>query len=318
MRTTADFRLPFRLRSTLRQAIKLEWITIGYLISVIIVMNLVMGSSQAMKTAWLEDALSTLPAIAFLIASRYFEKPANKRFPYGFHRVFSIAFLTGSVALFSMGCYLAVDSSISLINMERPTIGSVFIFDEQIWMGWVMIVALCYSAFPAMWLGYKKMPLAKKMHNKILFTDANTQKADYQTAFAAVAGIIGVGLGFWWMDSLAALLISVSVIKDGLENLKNAVSDLMDRSPSDVTGSTPDGLIDEIRELASEWPWAEKIMVRFREQGQVYFGEVYVVAKQVANLEELLTESQKQLLDYHWKIHDVTIMIVKDFEQEDR
>jgi len=119
-----------------------------------------MGSSQAMKTAWLEDALGTLPAIAFLVASRYFEKPASKQFPYGFHRVFSIAFLTGSVALFSMGCFLAIDSSISLIKMGRPTIGSIFIFDNQIWMGWIMILALCYSSFPDMWLVYKKLPLA--------------------------------------------------------------------------------------------------------------------------------------------------------------
>lgn len=316
MRRTSDFKMPFRLRSTLKEAIHLEWITIGYLISVIIIMNIVMGSSQAMKTAWLEDALSTLPAIAFLVASRYFEKPASKQFPYGFHRVFSIAFLTGSVALFSMGCFLAIDSSISLIKMERPTIGSIFIFGKQIWMGWIMILALCYSAFPSMWLGYKKMPLAKKMHNKILFTDADTQKADYQTALAAMAGILGVGLGFWWMDSLAALLISLSIIKDGITNLKNAVADLMDRSPMDVTGDKPDGLVDEIRELAAQWPWAEEIMVRFREQGQVYFGEVYVIPKQVPNLEALIEEGQRQLLDYHWKIHDVTIMVVKDFELE--
>ena len=44
-------------------------ISVSKKVSVIILINLVMGSSQAMKTAWLEDALSTLPSIAFFIAS---------------------------------------------------------------------------------------------------------------------------------------------------------------------------------------------------------------------------------------------------------
>lgn len=315
MRPTGEFKLPFHLRSAFRQAVKLEWITLAYLFSVIIVMILVTGNSQAMKTAWLEDVLSTLPAVAFLVASRYFEKPGNKRFPYGFHRVYSIAFLAGSLALFAMGCFLAIDSSIALIKMERPTIGSVFIFGKQIWMGWIMILVLCYSAFPSIWLGYKKMPLAKKIHNKILFTDAETQKADYQTAFAAIIGIIGVGLGFWWMDALAALAISVSVILDGVRNLKNAVSDLMDRSPMDVSSSKPDELVQEIIETVAEFPWVEQVRVRFREEGMVYFGEVYVIAKPVLHLDELIMEAQDHLKNFHWKIHDISIMPVRDFDQ---
>ena len=315
MRPTQEFKLPINLRLSFKRAVKLEWITLGYLVSVILLMNLVMGSSQAMKTAWLEDALSTLPSIAFLIASRFFERPGNKRFPYGFHRVYSIAFLAGSLALFSIGSFLAIDSLISLIKLERPTIGSIFIFGHQIWMGWIMILVLCYSAFPAMWLGYKKMPLAKKIHNKILYTDADTQKADYQTAFAAMVGIIGVGLGFWWMDSLAALFISVSVIKDGVSNLKNAVFDLMDRSPMDVTNSHPDELVEDIIEVMAALTWVEQVKVRFREQGMVYFGEVYVIAKPVLNLEELIKEAQDNLQEFHWKIHDISIMPVKDFGQ---
>lgn len=315
MRPTAGFKLPFRLRAAFKQAVKLEWITLGYLASVIVLMNLVMGSSQSMKTAWLEDTLSTLPAVAFLVASYFFERPGNMKFPYGYHRVYSIAFLAGSLALFAMGCFLAIDSSIALIKEERPTIGSIFIFGNQIWMGWIMILVLCYSAFPAMWLGYKKLPLAKKIHNKILFTDAETQKADYQTALAAIIGILGVGLGYWWMDAVAALAISVSVIVDGTRNLKNAVSDLMDRTPMDVSSSKPDDLVQEIKELVEELPWVEQAKVRFREQGMVYFGEVFVIAKPSLQLDEMILDAQNKLQNYHWKVHDISIMPVKSFDQ---
>ena len=148
-----NYELPDHLKLVLSKAKKLEWISLLYLISVVVLMYLTMGSSQAMKTAWLEDALSLSPSISFLIASRIYSKGPNKDFPYGYHRVFSIAFLTGSVALFAMGAFLCIDSAIALIMKDRPTIGTISISDTQIWMGWIMIVVLVYSAIPAMLLG---------------------------------------------------------------------------------------------------------------------------------------------------------------------
>ncbi|MDX1472171.1 MAG: cation transporter, partial [Flavobacteriaceae bacterium] len=178
---TDKFELPEELKPKFKKAKKIEWITIGYLLTVIILMYMVMGSSQAMKTAWLEDALSIVPAISFLIAAKIYNKKPSDKYPYGYHRAYSIAFLTGSLALFAMGVFLIYDSSMSLVMSEHPTIGSMKIFGEQVWMGWIMILVLVYSSIPAMIIGRKKLPLAKKLHNKILYTDAQAQKADYMT-----------------------------------------------------------------------------------------------------------------------------------------
>ncbi len=315
MENSRPFELPDHLKPKFERAKKLEWITIAYLISVIIIMYLVMGSSQAMKTAWLEDALSSLPSIAFLIASGIFYKKPNAKFPYGYHRVFSIAFLAGSVALFAMGGFLLVDSSISLIKEEHPTIESIFLFDRQIWLGWLMLIALVYSALPAMLLGYKKLPIAKELHNKILFTDADTQKADYMTAFAAMLGILGVGLGFWWADALAAIFISFSVLRDGYKNLKNAIKDLMDRHPVTVEREKKDALVGEIENHVKSWDWVKDARARFREHGQVYFGEIMVIPQDNVNLPNCIENGVKNLNDFHWKIYDVTIMPVEKFPE---
>lgn len=172
MKGIKSFELPPELQKELHSAKKIEWITVFYLISVVIVMYLTMGSSQAMKTAWLEDLLSLIPSIVFLIATKINTKPPDDKFRYGYHRVFTIAFLIGASALLAMGLFMVYDSSISLFKAEHPTIGSRLFFGKQIWMGWVMIVALLYSAIPAMILGFKKLPKAKKLHNKILYTDA--------------------------------------------------------------------------------------------------------------------------------------------------
>jgi len=313
MYTSRSFELPNYLKPYLEKAKKLEWLTIVFLCSVIVLMYLTMGSSQAMKTAWLEDALSLIPSIVFLISTKIYDKEPSKKFPYGYHRVFSIAFLTGAVALLAIGLFLIVDSSMTLIMGEHPTIGTIFIYGHQIWMGWIMILVLIYSAVPPVILGHKKMPIAKKLHNKILYTAADTQKADYMTAGAAILGILGIGLGYWWADSVMAIIISLSVINDGYKNMKNAVLDLMDRVPHDVTHQEVDPLMDEINNIIRNWNWISDYEARFREHGQVYFGEIKVIPN-VPNIENHITIAIEELKNHHWKLFDVTIMPVQSLD----
>jgi len=316
MKNPEAFELPEHLVNKFEKAKKLEWITIAYLVSTIVLMYLVMGSSQAMKTAWLEDAMGLLPAISFLIASRIAYKKPNYKFPYGYHRAFSISYLAGAIALFAMGCFLLIDSSISLIKAEHPTIGTIVIFGHQLWLGWIMILALVWASLPSVVIGYKKLPLAKKLHNKILYTDANTQKADYTTAFAAMLGITGLAFGLWWADSAAALFISFSVLNDGYTNLKTAVLDLMDRHPVHVDTQENDDLVEGIKGKVNSWEWVKEADVRFREQGQVYFGEVFIVPHQNTDITKEVEKGLKLLQNYHWKIYQVTIMPVKSLSEK--
>src|ERR1044072_5270791 len=122
------FELPEDLRPVFKKAVKIEWITFYYILSVVFIMFAVMGSSQAMKSAALEDALSLIPCISFLIGSKIYDRNPNKEFPYGYHRVFGIAFLTGSLALFCIGAFIMIDSCITLFKDDHPTIGSMNIF----------------------------------------------------------------------------------------------------------------------------------------------------------------------------------------------
>ena len=79
-----------------------------------------------------------------------------------------------------------------------------------------------------MFLGRAKLKLSETLHDKVLYADADMNKADWTTGVAAIAGIVGIGIGWWWADSVAALLISLSIVRDGLRNLKGAVAALMD------------------------------------------------------------------------------------------
>lgn len=311
MNQVEKFEFTGKRKEYFQRATRLEWITIGYLLTVTVVMYLVMGNSQAMKTAWLEDVLSLAPSIAFLISARFFDREPNKDYPYGYYRMFSISFLAGSLALFSIGAFLVVDSTMTLIKAEHPTIDTYFFFDRPVWQGWLMVAALLYSSLPAIWLGYKKVSLAKNLHIKVLYTDADTQKADYETALAAILGVTLVGLGLWWADAVAALFISVSIVRDGFKNVKTAVHDLMDRRPVHVDSEEEDELIEKVRAEAESWDWVDRAYVRFREHGPIYFGEVIVVPNNDGPTPELVDECTRKLRDMDWKLHDIVINPVR-------
>ena len=198
----------------------------------------------------------------------------------------SIAHLCSALALFVMGTYLLVESLIKLITAEYPTINSVELFGQTIWLGWLMLPALAWSGLPAVFLGRAKITLAEELHNKVLYADAKMNRADWLTASAAMVGVVGIGFGLWWLDAVAAALISLDITKDGISNLRRAVVDLMDQAPTTIDEDDVDPLRDRLAEMLQDLDWVEDVDLRLREEGQVYFGEALVVPSDSTNILE--------------------------------
>jgi cation diffusion facilitator family transporter len=268
MRTT----IPAEIEADIRRAVRLECWTIAWMISIIVLIGLAMGSSQAMKTAWVEDVLSLIPALVFLLALHFERKPPSDRFPYGYHRVNSLAFLVSAVALTGMGALLLFESLHSLAKSEHVTIAPVDLFGRDVWLGWLMMAALAYSVIPPMILGHMKLPVARRLQDKVLHTDALMQKADWMTGLAGIAGIAGIGLGFWWADSVAAGIISFSILKDGVTALSIAIAELADGAPRRLGSTRLEEEAEALRaRLCELFPGAE---VRLRESGRFIQAQV--------------------------------------------
>ncbi|MDQ3914580.1 MAG: cation diffusion facilitator family transporter [Actinomycetota bacterium] len=296
------------------RAVRLESLTIGYLLSAIFFIYLTLGSSQAMKTAWFEDMLSLVPAIAFLVATRVRRRRPDHTHPYGWHRAMSIAYLIASLALLSMGLFLLFDAVASLAAFEHPTIGTVVLFEHEVWLGWLMIPAAAYSAFPAMVLGRMKLPLAKELHDKVLFADAKMNKADWLTGVAAILGVTGIAFGLWWADAVAAAVISTDILHDGISNVRRAVVDLMDAAPVRVDDSGLEPLPARIETELRKLPWVRDARARMRDEGHVFFGEVFVVPRDDERLTERLEEARDALRALDWRVHDLVLMPVADLD----
>lgn len=264
--------IPAAIADDVRHGERHEWWTLAWMASVVVVMWLVMGSSQAMKAAVIEDVLSLVPAIVFLLSIHWERKHPNPRFPFGYRRANSLAFLVAATVLLSVGGFLAYESVTTLVRQEHPTVGGISLFGHTIWLGWLMIAALAYSVVPPMILGHIKHPVATRIRDKVLHTDALMQKADWQTGLAGIAGIIGIGLGWWWADAAAALFISLSIIKDAIGALEKAVAELLDGTPRSLDSNDPSEDCEQL--TAALKKRFGNIDVRLRETGRYIAAEV--------------------------------------------
>jgi len=314
MRYPKGHELPDSCEQANRRAIRLEWISLLYWLSAIVLLYFTLGQSQAMKAAWIEDILALFPPIAFLVASRYRQREPDARFPWGYHRAITVAYAVATLALFALGLFILIDSVIKLLEGTHPPIGMVEIFDTQIWLGWLMLGALAYSGIPPLILGRMKQPLSAELHDKVLFADAKMNRADWLTASAAAVGVIGIGFGLWWADSAAAIVISLDIIHDGQKYLRESLADLMDDAPKKHDENSPHPLIDRVHDEVAAAAWVREGAVRLREHGHMITGDVWVVPRGEEEIVDRLEELTRRIDELDWKVHGVVVAAVRSIE----
>ncbi len=298
--------LPATQAALLRRVIRLEITTVVLMAAVTTMMALVAGQSQAMKTAWIEDLLSLVPPISFLVAARFARKRPDGEYINGRARAYNVAFVVSAVALTGVGLGLVFDGLHVLVTGTRPTIGAIAIGDALVWQGWLMMAALALSCIPPVVLGRIKLPLARELHLKSLHTDADTNKADWMTGLAGMAGVGGIALGWWWADAVAALVISGSVLRDGAFNLRHAIRDLHDARPETVERGGPDPLVDRVREAVAALDWVSDCEVRLHEEGMQLIGVLAVRPIGGTVTRERLREAEQVARATNWRVDDVT------------
>ncbi len=304
---------PKSKQALIEQGIRLEWITLGVLISIAIFMMLTMGGSQSMKTAFAENVLGMVPPIAFLASMPFRKRSPNEDFPYGYQRATNIAFLCGAVALCAFGVILFFDAGAKLIAGEHPSVGGIVILGHLVWKGWPMIAVLVYSGAVPAWLGRKKLPLAHDLHEKALHSDARMNRADWMSDGAAIIGVLGIGIGWWWLDSLAALLISLEICHDGWLNLWESVTDLMDRRPLTVKDQN-EGLPQMIEEELCKLDWVREAVVRVREEGTLYCGEGFIVPRDEQDLVRRIEAARDMVHSLDWQLYELVLMPVSSLD----
>ena len=155
-----------------------------------------------------------------------------------------------------------------------------------------------------------------KLHNKVLYADADMAKADWTTTVASVVGVLGIGMGLWWLDGAAALFISLGIVRDGYRNTRSAVLDLMDQRARTHDDEEPHPLMRRIvRDLEAQ-PWVREASVRMRDMGQVFHVEAFVVPHRRRVRLDSVEGARQRIAGLDWKVQDVVVIPVATLPDE--
>lgn len=182
-----------------------------------------------------------------------------------------------------------------------------------------MIGAMALTAAPPVYLGHVKMKLAEDLHDKVLYADADMNKADWMTGVGSIVGVAGIGIGLWWADAVAALFISVSILWDGVRNMRAAVADLMDARATTFDDASPHPLIAEVDRYLRSLDWVQAAGSRVRDEGHVFHVEAFIVHRN-HSLPSMETweNARSACLDLDWKLQDLVIVPVPELPPEAR
>lgn len=199
---------------------RITWITI--IMNTVLAVGKIIVGFLANSTAMLADGIHTVSdtasSIGIIISFIIAKKPEDLEHQYGHEKAESIAGFVLSLLLIGVGIrigYSAVDILLSGTSVIPGVLAA--------WAAAISIVAKEVQYRIAIYGG-------KKINSSALIADAWHHRSDALSSIGALIGILGARLGYPLLDPLAGLVVSIIVIKVGIEIFIKGYNELMDTS----------------------------------------------------------------------------------------
>jgi len=178
--------------------------------------------------ALISDALhSVIDMVATFITwavVRVSDQPADAEHHYGHGKFESLSALGITALLYVLAGGILVEAWSRLREgAPPPTISAIpFI---------VLVVEIAVN----FWRARALHRTARETRSQALAADALHFASDMFGSFAVIAGLILAGLGFWWGDAAAAIVVALIIGLLGVRMTRSTVETLLDRAPEGVS-----------------------------------------------------------------------------------
>ncbi|OON98325.1 MAG: hypothetical protein ATN36_00010 [Epulopiscium sp. Nele67-Bin005] len=162
-------------------------------------------------------ATSIVGAVGFKLSA----EPPDKEHPFGHARIEYISALFVAIFILIIGLNLA-NSSIEKIITPAPVVFS-----------WSMIIALLFSIAIKLWLSRFNSTLGKKIGSPTLKAIAMDSLNDTISTSIILLGIIFSSYTNIQLDGILGLVVSLFIVKSGLQMVKETVSPLLGEAPNE-------------------------------------------------------------------------------------
>ncbi len=193
-----------------------------------LILNLFVMGLKAVVGYWtgslslLADALHSVTDSANnvlgLVAIKFSSPQPDREHPYG-HQKFEAVGALGIAAFLGIACFEILQGAIERIIKGGAT---VTISPPELWL---LLIVLGINIFVA----FYERNVGKRVGSSILIADATHTMSDIWVTISVIAGLIGVWLGYQWMDIVLAFPVALLVFWSGWSVLKENLPLLVDQ-----------------------------------------------------------------------------------------
>jgi cation diffusion facilitator family transporter len=192
-------------------------------------------------------------------AVRISGKPADAEHHYGHGKVEAVSALAETALLFLLSGVVIWEAVKRLVEHETHAVVAT------VWAFGVILVSIAVDFFRARALSRT----AKETSSHALEADALHFSSDLWASLAVLVGLIGIRFGYWWADSVAALIVALLVCVAGWR--------LGRRTIDILTDVAPEGAAEKITAIAAKVPGVVAVeKVRARAVGEQTFIDLTV------------------------------------------
>jgi cation diffusion facilitator family transporter len=218
------------------------------------------GHSQALVADGLHTLSDLVTDFMVLFALKHGKKAADEEHPYGHARIETAVTMILGIMLVVVGAGIAISAGIRLSSSQTFVVPSAMTL-------WIAIITLGAKEG----LYRYTMVVADRFDSNMLRANAWHHRSDALSSLIVAAGIGGSLLGFGYLDSVAALIVALMVVKIGGELAWQSLRELVD------TGLAAEDL-ESIRQVILSISGVKALhLLRTRRVGEQALADVHII-----------------------------------------
>lgn len=221
----------------------------------------IIGNSQAILADGIHTMTDAASSIGLILGLHMAAKPEDKDHPYGHEKAESISTFLLSIILIAVGLNLAYGAIMTLIKGTDSI--------PSIWAIYAAGISIVVKEIQFQ-ISYKK---GKQINSDALIADAWHHRSDALSSIGALFGVIGARMGYPIADPIAGGLVSVIVIKVGLEIFFKTYNELMDMSIEE------EKLVNISNKIIEYSKVSQLREIKARKHGSVVYVDVIITVK---------------------------------------
>lgn len=256
----------------------------------------IFGKSQTMIADSLHSLSDGISTFIVYLSLKYSQKPPDKNHPYGHENIEVLVAMFVSLLILLTGVFLGYSAIHSIVHKHYSITKPENIAIYAALLSIIVKESLYnYTYF-----------VGKKLNSPMIKANAYEHRSDALSSIGALLAIIFAKNFLPIMDPIGSIIISLFILKMGINILKENIFIIMDTAPSEKFQKEINGLIQSVNGVK------DSSLTRVHPVGRHYFIETEIIVDKEITVEEahkIAEEVKRTLKNSNELIKDVVVHI---------